>query len=73
MTPQHFHANIYQKIIPEGFYDYSFCIVRNPFDRLVSEYAMRDTDDYSFDDWVKFIFPNTTGTRLSMTTTFDLK
>ncbi len=56
VTPQHFHANIYQKIIPEGFYDYSFCIVRNPFDRLVSEYAMRDTDDYSFDDWVKFIF-----------------
>lgn len=56
MTPQHIHAAIYEKILPEQFYDYSFCVVRNPFDRLASEYIMRDASEHSFDDWVSNIF-----------------
>lgn len=56
MTPQHIHADIYEKILPESFYDYSFCIVRNPFDRLASEYIMRTGSEEDFDRWVERIF-----------------
>ena len=47
MTPQHFHARIYQRILPPSFYDYAFCIVRNPLDRLVSEFKMRRDADFN--------------------------
>ena len=54
-TPQHFHAEIIGQLVPVSFYDYAFTIVRNPFDRLVSEFKMRVLDagrDLSFDAWV---------------------
>ncbi len=60
MTPQHIHASIYEKILPTEFYDYSFCIVRNPFDRLASEYIMRNASEYTFDEWVHKIFADYT-------------
>src|SRR5438045_277709 len=54
-TPQHFHAEILSRLVPEGFSDFTFTIVRNPFDRLVSEFKMRVQGagrDVTFDDWV---------------------
>ena len=54
-TPQHFHAAILRDLIPPGFVDLAFTIVRNPFDRLASEYRMRIQEpqhDLSFDEWV---------------------
>ena len=54
-TPQHFHAELLEPLFPPGFADLSFAIVRNPFDRLVSEYRMRVLGrgrDEGFDDWV---------------------
>lgn len=41
VTPQHFHANLLEKIVPQDFYDDSFCIVRDPIERLMSEYRWR--------------------------------
>ncbi|WP_375255651.1 sulfotransferase family 2 domain-containing protein [Yoonia sp.] len=37
-APQHFHAALIERIIPEDFYDDAFCIVRDPLERLTSEY-----------------------------------
>jgi hypothetical protein len=54
-TPQHFHAEIVERLIPDAFYDFAFTIVRNPYDRLVSEFKMRVVAagrDLSFDAWV---------------------
>jgi hypothetical protein len=36
--PQHFHGDILSNIIGDGFIDYAFCVVRNPIDRIVSEF-----------------------------------
>ena len=38
LPPQHFHADLLKAIIPEDFYDDAFCIVRDPLERLMSEY-----------------------------------
>lgn len=38
VAPQHFHAGLIENIIPQDFYDDAFCIVRDPFERLMSEY-----------------------------------
>lgn len=38
VAPQHFHADLLEKIIPNDFYEDAFCIVRDPFERLMSEY-----------------------------------
>ena len=54
-TPQHFHAEITDQLVPESFYDYAFTIVRNPFDRLMSEFKMRVLEnrrDVSFNIWI---------------------
>lgn len=38
-SPQHFHREIYEQLIPRSACDYAFAIVRNPYDRLLSEYS----------------------------------
>jgi len=58
-TPQHFHAAILGDLIPEGFVDFAFMVVRNPYERLASEYRMRIQQrqrDVPFDDWVARMF-----------------
>ena len=57
---QHMDAKSYGRIIPKDFYDYGFMIVRNPFDRIVSEYRMRHRDHAAagrrikdFPEWVE--------------------
>jgi hypothetical protein len=41
VTPQHLRANDIDELMGEDFFDYAFAIVRNPFDRLASEYRAR--------------------------------
>lgn len=36
--PQHFHRAMFETVIPPNGCDYTFTIVRHPFDRIVSEY-----------------------------------
>lgn len=58
-TPQHFHAAILTKLVPPALYDFGFTIVRNPYDRLASEYKMRVLERekaISFDAWVERMF-----------------
>lgn len=40
-TPQHLDAATQRVLLPERFYDHSFAILRNPFERLLSEYRYR--------------------------------
>ena len=40
-TMQHMHADIYVKAVGANFADYSFTIIRNPFDRFASEFKMK--------------------------------
>ena len=40
-TPQHMHWEVLSRWVPNSFYNFSLTIVRNPFDRLASEYAWR--------------------------------
>lgn len=53
-SPQHIHAAVYDRIVPRGFADAAFTIVRNPLTRLISEYRYRKARrklDIGFDDW----------------------
>lgn len=43
-TLQHMHAAVYLDAVDASFADYSFTVVRNPFDRFASEYKMKVTD-----------------------------
>ena len=38
VTPQHMERETYQSYIPEGFYDHGFAILRDPVERLLSEF-----------------------------------
>ena len=40
-TPQHYRAQDIKSLMGDGFFDYSLAIVRNPYDRIESEYRMR--------------------------------
>jgi len=40
-TAQHAESRIYTDLFRDGFYDYGFTVVRDPQDRLMSEYRMR--------------------------------
>lgn len=42
-TPQHLEAATQRILLPDGFSDHSFAILRDPFDRLLSEYRYRAT------------------------------
>ncbi len=39
--PQHFHGELINMLFAPGFFDYSFCVTRNPYRRLLSEYNYR--------------------------------
>ncbi|SLN38471.1 Sulfotransferase family protein [Roseivivax jejudonensis] len=40
-TPQHLHRAVIDAMVPEGFFDASFAILRDPMARLMSEYRWR--------------------------------
>ena len=42
-TPQHIETATQRVLLPEGFCDHRFCILRNPFERVLSEYRYRAT------------------------------
>ena len=41
LVPQHFHSEILNALFAPGFFDYSFCVTRNPYARALSEYNYR--------------------------------
>ena len=56
VTPQHMHRQVIQGWIPEAFYDAAFCVVRNPYARISSEYKWqkqaRNAKVSNFNTWV---------------------
>lgn len=40
-VPQHFHGALMNLLFAPDFFDYSFCVTRNPYRRLLSEYNYR--------------------------------
>lgn len=55
-TPQHMHADVFNKFIPESFVDFSFTVMRDPGDRFVSEYLHRKVmtgSSVAFVPWAK--------------------
>lgn len=40
-TPQHMHREIFAEMVPHGFYDQGFVVLRDPKARLLSEFRMR--------------------------------
>ncbi|BBL76475.1 sulfotransferase family 2 domain-containing protein [Methylomagnum ishizawai] len=57
-SPQHFHAAMLATALKDAPLDYVFMVVRNPWDRLRSEYKFRkrhfkDAKDVDFDEWVE--------------------
>ena len=64
-SPQHLHASILQELFRLRGFSYTFMTVRNPVDRLVSEYRMRaamQTRIEDIDAWVTYVlstYPST--------------
>lgn len=57
---QHFHAEILESMFAAGFFDYAFMVVRDPLERLKSEYrhslALRHPDTLlNFGHWVQLM------------------
>ncbi len=59
-SPQHFHAEIIQKMFSAESFRYAFTVVRNPFDRIISEYRFRadiaarqKTELPEFNEWLE--------------------
>ena len=61
-VPQHFHGALLDTLFAPGFFDVSFCVTRNPFSRVLSEYNYRITRPRlknrilpkpSFDTWLR--------------------
>ena len=56
-TPGHWIKNRVIQEVGEAFYDqaYKFCFVRNPFDRLVSEYFWNSRIGHQQNSWSRFL------------------
>ncbi|MEX3016642.1 sulfotransferase family 2 domain-containing protein [Gymnodinialimonas hymeniacidonis] len=58
-TAQHMEARIHTRLVPDGFFDASFAVLRDPVARMVSEYRYR-RDRYErqrdFPAWVRAAF-----------------
>lgn len=54
IPPQHWHSDIYEKIISPDDFDARFMTVRHPIDRLISEYrsTLRQHGNNSFQNWL---------------------
>jgi hypothetical protein len=57
-TLQHMHADVYKDAVGQGFYDWAFAVVRNPFNRFASEYKMKVLDAGGTDDFETFVVAN---------------
>ncbi len=59
-SPQHFHLAILNSFFPRKFFDWRFTVVRDPMDRLKSEYRMRRgifaDESLTFPAWVGAVF-----------------
>lgn len=59
VPPQHWHAELYNVVIPPDFYDLGFLVCRNPYVRLLSEFCHRSRRDavkeLGFDRWTQKI------------------
>ena len=53
VSPQHIEYNSFSKVFPDNFFDWQFTIVRNPYDRIVSEYNMKKEVGVSFAAFVR--------------------
>ena len=53
VSPQHIEYQSFSKIFPADFFDWEFTVVRNPYERLVSEYNMKRQDGISFAAFVR--------------------
>lgn len=53
---QHFHAAIYEQLVPVAFCDLAFTVVRNPYARLISEFRYQAKDgktrDSDLNSWI---------------------
>jgi Sulfotransferase family len=41
ITPQHLRMNDIEELLGENYFDYAFAFVRNPFERIASEFRLR--------------------------------
>lgn len=56
-TPQHMHGELLDAFIPKDFCELTFTVVRDPKQRLLSEYKMRkEKAGLPFDEWVERTF-----------------
>lgn len=64
-VPQHFHAALISQLFAQDFFDFSFCVTRNPYGRILSEYNYRMQHRHrpyrwfpvpSFETWLKVTF-----------------
>ncbi|WP_404324925.1 sulfotransferase family 2 domain-containing protein [Cobetia sp. UIB-001] len=57
-SPQHYHYNMVSSIVDLSSFDYCFTVIRDPIDRLISEYKMRakhHVNPPGFNVWLKRI------------------
>lgn len=41
ISAQHLHRELYDQLFPRPFYDHGFCVLRDPVERMVSEFKYR--------------------------------
>lgn len=51
---QHFHAEVLERMFAPGFFDYAFMVVRDPLERLKSEYRHIRALPFRIDTWLPF-------------------